>query len=301
MMYAKPFIKWAGGKTQLLPEISRKIPSDFSGKRTITYIEPFVGGGAVLFWMLQTYPAIKRAVINDNNPDLINTYKIVKQHPDDLIVALRLLQNEYLHLDTENRKRYYLEKRDLFNLRTSPKLNAAALFLFLNKTSFNGLYRVNSKGQFNVPHGRYSNPKICNEELIRKASELLQNVEILCGDFTETLTMADSNSLFYLDPPYKPLSETSSFNSYTKEGFNDTDQIRLRDFCNEITRKGSKFILSNSDVRGLNPANDFFDELYAKYDVSRILATRIINADANKRGKLTELLITNIQNHESRF
>lgn len=293
MMKAKPFIKWVGGKTQLIAEVERLLPKDFFIRRELTYIEPFVGGGAVLFWILQKYPNITKAVINDINPDLIRAYKTIKYNPNELIEALQKVQSEYLLLNEEKRKEYYLEKRNRFNTKKLDTIENTALFIFLNRTCFNGLYRVNSKGLFNVPFGRYANPKICDEQTILADSELLQKVEILTGDFSETINYVGKNNFFYFDPPYKPLSETSSFNSYSKEEFNDKEQIRLRDFCKQIDRLGYSFILSNSDIKGKNPNDNFFDELYKQFDIQRVFATRMVNANAEKRGRLTELLITN--------
>jgi len=294
----KPFIKWVGGKTQLIESIEETLPKGFGNQSNLTYIEPFVGGGAVLFWILQKYPNIKRAVINDINPDLTTTYKTIKSYPKELILELRSIADEYLPLSEENRKEYYLAKRARFNTKSLNPVENSAIFIFLNRTCFNGLYRVNSKGLFNVPFGRYSNPRICDEETILADSELLQKVEILTGDFEATLKFAGEKSLFYFDPPYKPLSETSSFNSYAKEEFNDKEQIRLGEFCQRIDSMGHNFILSNSDVKGKNPHDNFFDDLYNQFEIKRVYATRMINANAEKRGKLTELLITNINNEK---
>ena len=294
MVLAKPFIKWVGGKTQLLTAIERALPADFAQRKNVTYIEPFVGGGAVLFWILQKYPNITRAVINDINPDLMLAYKTVKENPADLILALQIIQSEYKLLNDEQRKMYYLQKREWFNTKALNAVENTALFIFLNRTCFNGLYRVNKQGLFNVPFGRYANPKICDAQTILADSALLQKVELLNGDFTVTLPFADQNALFYCDPPYKPLSATSSFTSYTKENFNDDEQLRLRDFCVALNRCGARFILSNADVKGKNPHDDFFDKLYAAFDIKRVFATRMVNANAEKRGKLTELMISNI-------
>jgi DNA adenine methylase len=291
----KPFIKWVGGKTQLINSIEEVLPKDLKHNKNLTYIEPFVGGGAVLFWVLQKYPNIKKAVINDINPDLTTAYKTIKHNPRGLILELQSIQNEYLPLNEYNRKEYFLMKRDRFNTKTLEPIENTALFIFLNRTCFNGLFRVNSKGLFNVPFGKYANPKICDEQTILADSELLQKVEILTGDFEATLKHADENSFFYFDPPYKPLSDTSSFNSYAKEVFNDTEQIRLRDFCHRIDLLGHKFVLSNSDLKGKNPHDNFFDELYKQFDIQRVYANRMVNSKVEKRGKLTELLITNFQ------
>lgn len=290
---AKPFVKWVGGKTQLIENIKRALPKNFGTAKSVTYIEPFVGGGAVLFWILQHYPNIEKAVINDINSDLINSYITIKDKPFDLIQYLGKIQDEYLGLNEDARKGYYLLKRERFNTKSLDYLENTALFIFLNRTCFNGLYRVNSKGLFNVPFGKYINPKICDEQTILADSKLLQKVEIHSGDFEKTLEHAQNNSFFYLDPPYKPLSDTSSFNSYAKEAFNDDEQIRLKDFCHKIDMAGHSFVLSNSDVKSFNPHNDFFDKLYERFSIHRVHATRMINSNADKRGKLTELLITN--------
>jgi len=290
---AKPFIKWVGGKTQLIESIHKILPKNFASLKNVTYIEPFVGGGAVLFWILKQYPNIANAVINDINPDLTTAYKTIKKTPSELVKFLQMIQEEYLPLDEKKRKEYFLNKRDRFNTKTLDPVENTALFVFLNRTCFNGLYRVNSKGLFNVPFGRYTYPKICDSQTIFADSEVLQKVKILTGDFEETLKYATPNSLFYFDPPYKPLSETSSFNSYAKEKFNDNEQIRLGHFCKKIDLLGHHFILSNSDVKGENLNDEFFDDLYEQFNIERVLATRMVNANAEKRGKLTELLITN--------
>lgn len=291
---AKPFIKWVGGKTQLLADIEKYLPVDLL-RQEVTYVEPFVGGGSVLFWILQRFPNIKRAVINDINPKLINTYQVVKDNSDELIACLHTLEDDYLPLNQEDRTAYFLERRKQFNTSNLSCIEYAALFIFLNKTCFNGLYRENAKGLFNVPHGRYDKLMICNEETIRADAELLQRVEIMNNDFAATEVFADEHTFFYFDPPYKPLNDTSSFNSYVKERFDDAEQIRLKDFCTRVASKGSKFILSNSDVRSVNPANNFFDNLYSEYIIHRVMATRMVNSKADKRGKLTELMISNVK------
>lgn len=298
---AKPFIKWVGGKTQLIESIGNTLPIKFAEINDVTYIEPFVGGGAVLFWILQQYKNITKAIINDINPDLTTAYKIIKERPSELVEYLQIVQDEYLSFNEEKRKEYYLDKRELFNTKMLDGVENTALFIFLNRTCFNGLYRVNSKGLFNVPFGRYVNPKICDKQTILADSELLQRVEILTGDFEETIKYVSKNSLFYFDPPYKPLSETSSFTSYSKEDFNDSEQIRLGDFCKRINSLGHNFILSNSDVKGKKPNDDFFDDLYEPFNIKRIYATRMVNANAAKRGKLTELLITNLPTEELEY
>jgi len=260
----------------------------------LTYVEPFVGGGAMLFWMLPRFPNIKKIVINDINEKLIKTYKAVRDEAPELMRMLEAIQTEYFSLrGKDEKKSYYLRQRDAFNNDTTNNVTIAALFIFLNKTCFNGLYRVNSRGFFNVPFGSYENPKICDKETLWNDSCLLRNVEILDGDFEQTLEYATSNAFFYLDPPYKPLTRTSSFNSYAKESFDDSEQIRLKKFCDKLDLLGSRWMLSNSDVRSNDPDNVFFDDLYSSYKIDRVWASRCVNADPEKRGKLTELLITN--------
>lgn len=292
----KPFIKWAGGKTQLLSQIDKTIPSNFKTEN-FTYVEPFLGGGAVLFHILNYYPNLEKAVVNDINTDLIGTYKTIKNNVAELIEVLENYQSEYHALLTndELKKEFYYNKRSLFNERKVSEIQQSALFIFLNKTCFNGLFRVNRKNEFNVPIGSYKKPLICDKNNLLKVNSLLQKVEFLNGDFEETLSHTDTNSLFYFDPPYKPLSETSSFNSYAKDEFNDNEQIRLAKFCETLDTLGHTWVLSNSDVKGENPKDNFFDDLYEKFNINRVLAKRSINANANKRGQLTELLITNYQ------
>jgi len=291
---AKPFLKWAGGKTQLINDIGNSLPKEVVNSK-FKYIEPFVGSGAVLFWMLNNFPKLEYAVINDINEDLINTYKIIKTSPKELISLLEIFQMEYHILDSneEEKKRYYYEKRDLYNLRTTEKSTQAALFIFLNRTCFNGLYRVNKNNGYNVPIGSYKKPTICDKNNLIAVSNSLQKVEILCGDYECTLNKASNNTFFYFDPPYKPLSETSSFNTYAKDEFDDNEQIRLRDFCTKLEILGHKWMLSNSDVKGKNPNDNFFDEIYSSYTITRVNAKRSINANPDKRGILSELLINN--------
>ena len=293
---AKPFLKWAGGKTQLIDEIKNIIPGEITNSN-FTYIEPFVGSGAILFWMLNNFPKLEKAVINDINADLINTYQIIASKPNEIISLLKNLQDEYHSLESkeEEKKEYYYQKRELYNTRNTEKSTQAALFIFLNRTCFNGLYRVNKNNGYNVPMGSYKKPMICDTENILAVSEALQKVDLLCGDFEETINYASDNTLFYFDPPYKPLSETSSFNSYAKWDFNDEEQVRLRNFCNVADKRGIKWMLSNSDVKGKNEKDNFFDDIYSDYYISRVKAKRSINANPEKRGELNELLITNYQ------
>ncbi len=297
---AKPFLKWAGGKGQLITDIQKVLPKQFVNQK-FTYLEPFVGSGAVLFWMLENFPNIEKAVINDINSDLTNVYKIIASKPQELISILKQFQKEYheLELFPEKKKLYYYEKRELFNKRSTNKTTQAALFIYLNRTCFNGLFRVNKSNGFNVPIGSYKKPTICDSENILAVSEALQKVEILTGDYQKTIKYAERPALFYFDPPYKPLSKTSSFNSYAKDEFDDKEQIRLRDFCNQLNELNHFWILSNSDVKNGNPEDNFFDDIFNQYHVNRVFARRNINANGNNRGLLTELLITNFTNEQA--
>jgi DNA adenine methylase len=293
-MKAKPFIKWVGGKSQLLEQLDFHLPADFENWQDVTYIEPFVGGGAMLFYMLQHYKNIKRAIINDVNQDLITCYRIVRDNPNELIKSLSDIQNTYLSLSTEEeRKNFFHLIRNRYNEKNLDPIENTTYFFFLNRTCFNGLYRVNKKGSFNVPFGKYSNPTICDNDIILADSELLKRIEILDGDFESTFSYAEGNTLFYFDPPYRPLSETSSFTDYSKDSFNDDAQIRLKKFCDRINDGGYKFLLSNSDSKREDEETSFFDDLFNAYQIDRVWAARYINSNPSKRGKLTEILVRN--------
>ena len=286
---AKPFIKWVGGKTQLLEQLEALLPADFDEWRDVTYIEPFVGGGAMLFYMLRAHSNIQTAVINDINPDLTTCYKVVRDHPSELVEALQQIQTEYYALTYEDeRKAFFMLRRDEFNTKSLDPLRNTTLFFFLNRTCFNGLFRVNKAGLFNVPFGRYDRPQICDAKTIYADSELLQKVKIYTGDYQQIFPFAEGKTLFYFDPPYRPLNNTSSFNDYTKEAFNDLAQIRLKEFCDTVAASGYHFMLSNSDCQ-----DGFFDDLYSPYIIERVWASRSVNANASKRGKLTEILVHN--------
>lgn len=293
---AKPFVKWVGGKTQLLEDIKKALPMDLSQRKNVTYIEPFVGGGAVLFWILQEYPNITRAVINDINAELICTYRVIQNSVERLIDELGQLQEHYLPLNADARKEFFMTQRERFNEAEKTEVETAALFIFLNRTCFNGLYRVNSKGKFNVPHGRYSNPKICDAETLMADAALLQRVEILCGDFAQTGRYAGENVIYYFDPPYRPLTDTSAFTSYSKNGFDDAEQMRLRDFCDQIAANRSLFVASNSDPQNIDNSDDFFDHLYKMFNIKRVSAARMINSKGDGRGAISEILISNVVN-----
>lgn len=293
---AKPFLKWAGGKNQLIQLIDQRIPKELNSGNRFNYIEPFIGGGAILFWILQKYKNIDYAVINDINSDLTNAYEVVKANPDGLIKELKKIEKEFYSLNSlELKKQFYLEKRTNFNEDTNDKLFKTSILIFLNKTCFNGLYRVNSKNKFNVPYGNYTTPKICDTENIIEVSKVLQDVIILNGDYEKVLNHSNTDSFIYLDPPYKPISNTSSFNSYSKESFNDNEQVRLSMFCENLSRQNIKWLLSNSDPKNTDSENNFFENLYQKNgnSIQRINAKRMINSKKDGRGDIFELLISN--------
>ena len=291
----KPFLKWAGGKGQLIKEIEKYYP--FENSNITKYAEPFVGGGAVLFDILSKYN-LEEIYISDINAELINTYVIIREHIEELISLLNKYQSEYIPLETEERKSYYLTKRERFNdLKVngnkSENIEKAALMIFLNKTCFNGLYRVNKKGLFNVPMGAYKNPLVCDEKNLRAVSEKLQNVKIVCGDYKKSDDFIDDNTFVYFDPPYRPLTETASFTAYTENLFDDEKQIELANFVKEMNKKGARVVVSNSDPKNANEEDDFFDKIYAIHKIKRVEATRMINCNSDSRGKIKELLISN--------
>ena len=286
----KPFIKWAGGKSQLLEVIRDKYPETIE-----KYCEPFVGGGAVLLDVLANFKP-KEVLINDINPELINTYIHVKNNAESVIAWLFDMQTAFWKMNNDDRKDYFYSKRDKFNeliLQSADTGEKAALFIFLNKTCFNGLYRVNGKGLYNVPMGAYKNPLICDEDNIRLISNLLSTVEIKCGDYSECNEFIDKNTFVYIDPPYRPLSETSSFNSYAKTEFGDEQQIQLGRFVELISQNGAKVVASNSDPKNTNENDNFFDDIYKKFIINRVSASRMINSNSKGRGSINELLIYN--------
>ncbi|MBD5297332.1 MAG: DNA adenine methylase [Bacteroides sp.] len=291
---AKPFLKWAGGKTQLLPIIEKMLPSSFNTQTSITYIEPFVGGGAVLFHLLQKYPNITNAVINDINPHLINTYHTIKYHSDELIARLSSLQSAYNTLSSvDAQKAFFLDIRDRFNSDHNDLIDDAAYMIFLNRTCFNGLYRENSLGKFNVSFGRYKNPSILDENTIRAVSEILQKVNIIQGDFSQIESFISDQTFIYFDPPYRPISSTSVFTAYNKGTFNDREQYRLKEFFAKLSNFGCSILLSNSDGKSIDPNNTFLDKLYTEYIIHRVFAKRSISCSGTKRGPISELLIRN--------
>ena len=268
-----PVVKWVGGKRQLLDQITPLLP-----KRITTYCEPFLGGGAVLFSIQPS-----RAIVNDLNTDLITVYEVIR---DDLELLIESLQKH------ENTSEYFYAIRDLDRnkeiYRSMSKVERASRLIFLNKTCFNGLFRVNSSGEFNSPFGHYKNPNIVNEPVLRAVNKYFNasNIAFYSEDFEQTLGRVRKGGFVYLDPPYDPVSDTASFTGYNKGGFDRSEQIRLKKCCDELTERGVKFMLSNS-------ATDFIKDLYTDYHISIVKAKRVINSDARKRGTIEEVIITN--------
>jgi len=295
-MTVKPFVKWAGGKSQLLRDIRKNYPVEL-GKNITKYCEPFVGGGAVLFDILSNY-SVKEVLINDINSELINTYTQIKTNLENLISELSAMQGKFWLSDTERRKEYYYNNRERFNYLKingdeSVNVEKAALFIFLNKTCFNGLFRVNKQGLYNVPMGAYKNPLICDEENLRMVSEKLQKVTITCGDYKKSYEFIDENTFVYFDPPYRPLTETAGFTSYAEVNFADKEQIELGQFVDKLTEKNAKIIVSNSDPKNSDTEDNFFDNIYSAHKIKRVEAARMINCNGENRGKIRELLISN--------
>jgi DNA adenine methylase len=298
---AKPFFKWAGGKTQLLPEFTIRLPSDLLNGNLTRYVEPFIGGGAVYFYLLQLFP-FKESYICDVNEELILTYQVVQKDVHALISLLSEYQERYDTLDESGRSQEYYNIRDNLNINhegfdyftySNDWIERAAQLLFLNKTCYNGLFRLNSKGGFNVPFGRYKNPRIINESNLLKAHKLLSKTTILKGDFSICQEYIDEETFVYIDPPYRPLNQTSSFTSYSQGGFSEQDQIRLSKFFADIDRIGAKVMLSNSDPKNEDPSDHFFDDLYQDFTIERVLAKRSINSMGNKRGEIKEIIVMN--------
>jgi len=301
---AKPFLKWAGGKAQILNNIKMMYPA-LLGKEIVKYAEPFVGAGAVLFDIVSRFD-ISDVYISDTNRELIQAYITIRDDRDNLFYLLKSLEDEYLRAGETDRKRIYYANRRRFNalkIKLSKKQSMilskpgeettelAALFIFLNKTCFNGLYRVNAKGEFNVPQGRYKNPRIFDESNLKEVSGKLQNVRIVCGDYKKSESFIDEKTLAYFDPPYRPLTSSSYFTAYTEDGFGDKEQIELARFIDNISARGAYVIASNSDPSSVNEGDSFIHELYSNHKIFRINASRAINSNKDKRGKINELLI----------
>lgn len=298
---AKPFLKWAGGKSQLLSVFNKLYPKELINGKIKNYYEPFVGGGAVFFDIAQNY-RIASAYLYDINEELILTYKVIQKDISSLIEFLHRYSKQYFSLKREKREKYYYEFRHNFNLQrfnidyekySDNWISRAAQVIFLNKTCYNGLFRFNSKGEFNSPFGLYDNPKILDENNLLNASKLLEIAEIKRADFKEVKHDIKKSSFVYFDPPYRPLSKTSNFTSYSKYQFKDDEQIQLATLFNELNEIGCFLMLSNSDPKNTDPSDNFFDLIYKGYNIFRVPAKRIINSDSSKRNSINEIIVTN--------
>lgn len=298
----KPFLKWAGGKGQLIEKLANLFPPEMKAGNISKYVEPFIGGGALFFYVAQNFPPIESFYISDVNEELILAYKTIQKDVESLISLLEALEKKYHSLYQPQQKDFFYQERADFNKKLSDIdfknfhenwIERTATIIFLNRTCFNGLFRVNSKGEFNVPFGDYKNPKICDPENLRSVSDLLQRTEIECGDFTMSKEFANEHTFVYFDPPYRPISKTASFTSYSKFDFGEDSQKRLADYFASLSQKGAKLMLSNSDPKNENPDDHFFEDLYKEFQIERVDAARIINCDGNKRGKIKELVIMN--------
>ena len=293
----KPFLHWAGGKSRLISQINQYLPhEDFKAKKLTKYIEPFVGGGALFFYLIQKYD-FEYVCLSDLNADLIVTYKTIKKYPNELINELQKIKNKYFDKNPDEQKQMFLDTRDLFNeqivnpyVSSEDWVTRSCLFIFLNKTCFNGLYRVNSKNKFNSPFGKHVKPKIFEPENLLAMSKILQNIDLRISSYEECRYVCDDKTFIYFDPPFRPISDTSNFTGYTSSKFDDSSQKDLFDFIKTLS---CKWMLSNSEPKNTNENDNFFGDLYSGYSVQRVLANRCINSDATKRNKIFELLITN--------
>jgi DNA adenine methylase len=291
---ARPFVKWAGGKGQLLNEIRAKYPVNL-GRHIDKYAEPFVGGGAVLFDVLNNHD-LSGVYISDVNRELIHTYMTIRDDVSTLISALSDMERVYNATGADRSELYYgaRERFNALKLSNSTDVELATLFIFINRTCFNGLYRVNRKGEYNVPQGRYAKPTICDEDNLRAVSEALRGVEIVCGDYKLSGDFIDERTFAYFDPPYRPLTETSNFTAYSSDGFGDEQQAELARFFNDVAERGAWCVASNSDPKNVDESDDFFDVLYGNHAISRINAVRAINSAGLGRGAVRELLVARV-------
>lgn len=298
---AKPFLKWAGGKGQLLEHLRKHYPDDLKKGNITNYYEPFLGGGAVFFDVAQRY-IIDKARLYDINEELILTYKVVQKEVERLIDFLHQYQEKYLPLNQTERKGFYYNIRETFNRErfgvnyqqfSDNWIPRAAQIIFLNKTCYNGLFRFNSSRAFNTPMGDYSNPKICDGKNLKKSSELLQKAEISCNSYEQVLDDVEPEAFVYFDPPYRPISKTSNFTAYSKNVFLESDQRKLANVFGKLAKKNVAVMLSNSDPKNTNPNDQFFDDIYSEFTLRRIPARRMINSVAGKRNDINEIIVTN--------
>lgn len=297
----KPFIKWAGGKSQLIEKFVDIFPTELKDGTIKNYFEPFLGGGSVFFHIAQKYN-IQNAILFDINEELILVYKVIQNNPHILLDYLDNLKSEYSSLNEEKQTAFFYKIRNYYNLNrhnfsfnkySDNWIPRAAQMIFLNKTCFNGLFRLNSKGEFNVPFGKYKNPQFYDRDNILGIASLLQKVDLCVADFSFIKKFNLDNSFIYFDPPYRPISKTASFTSYSKYDFNDSEQIRLANLFKSISYNNTKLMLSNSDPKNLNPDDNFFEIHYKDFNIQRVFANRMINSNGNNRGKIYELIITN--------
>lgn len=299
---AKPFLKWVGGKTQLIKQFRAYYPSDLQEKTIKNYVEPFLGGGA-MFFEINHHFDIQSAYLSDLNKDLIVAYQIIQKRPNDLLFFLEKYQNKYDQTPQADRNELFLGIRNDFNTQrfdlnykkmADNWVSRTAQLIFLNKTCFNGLFRVNKKGGFNVPYGKYKTALIFDEKNILAVSNALQKAEIRYADYSTCFDKVTQNTFVYFDPPYRPISKTASFTTYTGTDFKEAQQLELAHFFRQLDQeKYAKLMLSNSDPQNENPTDTFFQKAYAGYNISKVSAGRAINCKGNKRGKISELLITN--------
>jgi DNA adenine methylase len=298
---AKPFLKWAGGKGQLLEKFREFYPAELKEKKIQNFYEPFLGSGAVFFDVVQRYQ-IKNAFLYDINEELILTYQVIQKDVTHLLELLHNYEKKYHTLGKEKQQEFFYQQRTRYNTQraktdysklTDHSAVRAAQLIFLNRTCFNGLYRVNLKGEFNSPAGDYKNPKICDEKNLVAVNKILQIAEIKKAEFKEVLHDLKAKSFVYFDPPYRPISKTASFKAYAKDNFDDAAQRELAEVFQKLDEKGAKLMLSNSDPKNHDPKDNFFDELYKDYHIMRVPAKRMINSNANKRGSINEIVVKN--------
>ncbi len=297
---ARPFLKWAGGKRQLLAQIDARLPAELKNGRIHRYVEPFIGGSAVFFHVAQRYP-VREFYISDRNRDLILAYQTLQQSGEEVIALLKEMQRHYHALTRDGQEHYFYQVRAEFNENVGSAtavglpdpIRQTAQLIFLNRTCFNGLFRVNGKGAFNVPFGRYERPTICHEENLRAVTAVLQRAEIRHADFEACRPLVDARAFVYFDPPYRPLSKSASFSAYASDAFNDAEQARLAAFYRELDGRCARLMLSNSDPHNTDPNDHFFHHLYQGYQIHKVYASRAINSIGARRGKISELLITN--------
>jgi len=298
---AKPFLKWAGGKTQLLQRFRKLYPKQLIEGKIKNYYEPFLGSGAVFFDIAQHYK-IQNAYLYDINEELILTYKVIQQDVAKLVEYLFRYQKNYSKLTKKQKDKYFYEQRTNYNLQrfnidynkySEAWVARAAQLIFLNRTCFNGLFRVNSKGEFNTPAGDYKNPTICDEHNLLSVAKVLECATIKNAGFQQLKRDLKSRSFVYFDPPYRPISKSASFTAYSKNEFADKEQKQLAELFHLIDKKGALAMLSNSDPKNNDPKDNFFDDLYKDYSIVRVPAKRMINSNASKRGAINEIVVTN--------